>query len=115
MWRGWCACWGRLLLEAKGREVRGIPQKIYIHAHQMVHAYVDPGNQILLRQVLAVEEVVEVDHGATREVHVPHAAGRRLGLLATGHGKVVPGPVGIVEETLGPDNSLRERESARFH
>lgn len=112
MWRGWYACWGHLLLEAKGRKVRRIPQKNIIHAHQMVHAYVDPSHQILLCQVLAVEEVVEVDHRETRQVHVPHTTGRRLGLLTTGHSKIVPSPVRVVEEAFGPDDSLYERESA---
>ena len=73
----------------------------------MVHADVDPSDEILLRDVLAVEELVEVDDRFAGEMHVPLATRRRLGVLALRDREVVAGPVGVVQETLGADDGLR--------
>ena len=69
-------------------------------------AYVNPGNEVLLRDVLAVEELVEVDHGGAWEVEVPLRARGGLCVLALGHGEIVTRPVGVVQEALGAYDSL---------
>ncbi len=74
--------------------------------YQMVRANVDPSHKILLRDVLAIEELVEIDHRLSWEVHVPHGAGRGLGFLSAGNCKVVTGPVSVVLQTLRSDDGL---------
>ena len=49
---------------------------------KVVHADVDPGDEVGLRDVLAVEELVEVYRGRAGQVEVPLRGGRWLGLLA---------------------------------
>ena len=67
---------------------------------------VDPRDEVLLRDVLAVEELVEVHDRVTGEVQIPHRATRRLRLLALADREVVTSPVRILEQALRPDNSL---------
>ena len=81
----------------------------------MVHTDVDPRDEILLRDVLAVEELVEVDHRQAGKVHIPHAARRRLRILAERDGEVVARPVGVVEKTLRSDNSLQARQHVQLN
>ena len=63
----------------------------------MMSSDVDPEYEILLRDILPIKELMEVDHGLAGEIHVPHRAGRRLGFLAAGNRKIVTSPVGIVQ------------------
>ena len=72
----------------------------------MVRADVYPRDQVLLRDVLSVEELVEVDDGRAGEVLIPHATACRLRLLALADREVVTSPVRILEQALRPDNSL---------
>jgi hypothetical protein len=68
---------------------------------------IDPRNQVFLDNTLLVlEELVEVDHGFSREVHIPHATRARLVVFSFGHGQVIPSPISIVEQPFGADDSL---------
>ena len=71
-----------------------------------MRADVYPRDQVLLRDVLSVEELVEIDYGRAGEVLIPHAAACRLCLLALTDREVVTSPVRILEQALRPDNSL---------
>lgn len=72
----------------------------------MVHADVDPGDEVLLREALAVEELIEVHERRAREVHVVHATRRGLCILATRDGKVVPRPVRVLQQALRANDRL---------
>lgn len=63
----------------------------------MMCTNVNPGNEIRLCHVLAVEEFVEVHHGLSGQVHVEHAATARFGFLAHGHGQIITGPVCVLQ------------------
>jgi hypothetical protein len=56
-----------------------------MRTNQMMCANVNPGDKICLCHVLAVEELVEIHHGLSRQVHVEHAATARFVFLADGH------------------------------
>ena len=84
-----CACVGRVL---------GL--------RKVVHADVDPRDEIGLRDVFAVEELVEVDGGRSGKVEVPLATRRGLGLLALRDCEVVARPVGVVQEAFGSNDRL---------
>ena len=71
-----------------------------------MRADVYPRDQVLLRDVLSVEELVEVDDGRAGEVLIPHAAACRLCLLALTDREVVTSPVRILEQALRTDNRL---------
>ena len=86
-----------------------------ILTHQMMHAYINPGNQIFLSQVLTVKEIVEIDHGTTWQVHVPHATRRRFGIFTARDSEVVPGPVGVVKKALGSNDGLWEHHQLEFN
>lgn len=76
-------------------------------SHQVMRSYVDPSNEVLLLDVLTVKELMEVDHGSSGEVEIPHAAGRQLGVLSFRNRQVVPCPIGIVKKPLGTHDGLR--------
>jgi hypothetical protein len=73
----------------------------------MVHPDVNPGHQILLSNIFTVKEVVEVNRRSPWKVKIPHAAGRRLRILATRHRQVITCPVSILEQTLRSYDGLR--------
>ena len=74
--------------------------------YEMVHPDIHPRHEVLLRDVLAVEELVEVDHRRPWQVHVPHAARCRLGVLSLGDLKVVPCPISVLEQAFGANDGL---------
>jgi hypothetical protein len=101
-------------------------------AYEVVRADVDPRDEVGLRHVLAVEELVEVlggagsehpavqgkladahNDGLARQVHVEHAARARLVLLADRDREVVARPVRVVQQTLRAHDRLRARQRAR--
>ena len=43
-----------------------------VSTHEVVHANVDPRDYVLLRDVFAVEELVEVDNWIAGKMQVPH-------------------------------------------
>lgn len=65
-----------------------------------MHADVDPRYEVRLCDVLAVEELVEVDHRVTGKVQVPLGTRSGLRLLALRHREVVPSPVRVFKQTL---------------
>lgn len=73
---------------------------------EVVRTDVDPRDEVLLRDVLTIEEFMEVDDGGAGQVLVPHAAAGRLRLLALAHSEVVPRPVGVLEQALRTDDRL---------
>jgi hypothetical protein len=73
---------------------------------EMMHANIDPGNQIVLRNILSIEEFMEVNRRGSWQVHVPHAARGWFCLLATGDSQIVTRPVRVLQEPLRTDNGL---------
>jgi hypothetical protein len=99
----WCGCWERLLLGAKPTNFFKLRIELTIcraFTYKMVHADINPCHQVLLCDVLAVEEFVEIDHRFTGQVHVPHGAGRWLCVLAARNGEVVASPVRVFKQSL---------------
>jgi hypothetical protein len=98
-------------------------------AYDMVRADVDPRDEVRLRHVLAVEELVKVLSGVQSErgagegkcgdthddglVHVEHAARARLGLLEERDRKVVPRSACVVKKALRAHDRLPSRQRAR--
>lgn len=80
-----------------------------LRLREVVHADVDPRDQVLLGDVLAVEELVEVDHRGTGKVQVPLGTRSGLRLLALRHREVVPGPVRVLKQTLRTYDRLQGR------
>ena len=73
---------------------------------QVVRSDVHPRDEVLLRDVLTIEELVEVDHRRAWQVHVPHAARCRLGVLSLRDRKVISCPISILEQAFGANDGL---------
>ena len=79
--------------EHRVRQVRGL--------RDMVHAEVEPDDDVGLGDVVAVEEGGEIDHGVVRVLGVVRVGGAGLGVFLFGDEEVVGGPVGGVVEVGG--------------
>ena len=64
----------------------------------VVHAEIEPDDDVVLRDVVAVEEGGEIDHGVVRVLAVVGVGGAGLGVFLFGDEKVVGRPVGGVVE-----------------
>lgn len=93
-------------LRLRDRPVRLVSRRT-LESYEVVHPDVDPSDQIFLRDILPIEELVKVDRRRAGQVEVPDAARRRLCFLATRNSKVVSRPVGVVEHALGTHDGLR--------
>lgn len=103
--RGICAgVWRILGLRLKNRRVSSL--RLFCSRsrkhYQMMHADVDPSDQILLSDVLPIEELMEVDDRFAWEVHIPHTAGSRLRILAKRYCEVISSPIRVIQQPLRP-------------
>ncbi len=71
-----------------------------------MHANVHPRNQIRLRNVFSIEEVMEIYRRFSRKVHIPDSARRGLSFFTMRHRQVISSPISIVEESLRAHNRL---------
>lgn len=79
---------------------RGSRRINLIITYQMMRPNIDPGDQVFLRNVLAIKEAMEVHHRVSGQVQIPHAARGGLCVFATRNRKVIPSPVGIFQQPL---------------
>ena len=77
------ACIGAILsLRLNKKEYKPTERNSGSTTYKMVHSNVDPRNQILLCNILAIKKLVEVNYGCPGQVLVPFAARCRLRFLS---------------------------------